>query len=115
MPLAWKRIRSGEWVGREGDLTYTIRQSGGTKFYVTRTRSSAHPFATQRSLTLAKKMAEEDARERAGTRRGSSEPIDRAPNPQQVRFAAVRWPFKRVRRRSASLPGSEERWVLACK
>jgi hypothetical protein len=62
MGLNWKRIRSGEWVGREGDL---IRQSSGSKFHVSRTLSVAYPFATLRSLAFAKAMAEEDAGGRA--------------------------------------------------
>ena len=58
--FTWKRIRSGEWIGRNGELTYTIKQSSGARFYVIRNAERA-PFAAQRSLALAKAMAEEDA------------------------------------------------------
>lgn len=64
MGFVWKRIRPAEWTGRDGASTYTIRQSGGAKFYVTRAIEHA-PFATLRSLALAKAMAEEDASDRA--------------------------------------------------
>jgi hypothetical protein len=67
MGLVWERIRSGKWVGRDGDLTYTIRQSSGSKFHVSRTLSDAYPFATLRSLAFAKAMAEEDASDRAAS------------------------------------------------
>ena len=63
MSLAWKRIRSGEWIGQEGELTYTIRQSGGARFILTRAVERM-PFATLRALTFAKVMAEQDANER---------------------------------------------------
>jgi hypothetical protein len=66
MGLAWKKVRSGEWIGREGDLTYMIQQSSGARFYVIRANERI-PFATLRSLTLAKAMAEEDASERAAS------------------------------------------------
>ena len=53
MGLTWKRIRSGEWVGRDGDLTYTIRQSSGSKFHVSRTLDRIS-IATLRALFLRK-------------------------------------------------------------
>lgn len=63
MSLPWKRIRSGAWIGREGELTYTIRQSGGAGFNVIRAVERM-PFATLRALTFAKVMAEQDANDR---------------------------------------------------
>ena len=63
MGLVWKRIRSGEWIGRDRELTYTIRQSNGARFYVIRALERML-FATLRTVAVAKVMAEQDANER---------------------------------------------------
>jgi hypothetical protein len=61
--LLWKRVRSSEWTGRDGELNYTIRQGNGARFKVIRALEPS-PFAILRSLALAKAMAEEDASDR---------------------------------------------------
>jgi len=48
------------WSGRHSGLIYTIRQSGGAKFYITRAIERSH-FASTRSLAQAKAMAQDDA------------------------------------------------------
>ena len=53
MKLEWTKVRAAMWSGRDGEMMYTIRQSGGPKFYVTRAIERS-PFATTRSLALAK-------------------------------------------------------------
>src|SRR3981081_862018 len=50
------------WSGRDSGVMYTIRQSGGAKFYVTRAIDRSY-FASTRSLALAKVMAQDDAAE----------------------------------------------------
>ena len=48
------------WSGLHSGLIYTIRQSGGAKFYITRATERSH-FASTRSLALAKATAQDDA------------------------------------------------------
>ena len=66
MTLEWRKVRAAMWSGRDGEMMYTIRQSGGPKFYVTRAIERS-PFATTRSLALAKpwrKMTQPNAKKR---------------------------------------------------
>ena len=56
------------WSGLHSGLIYTIRQSGGAKFYITRAIERSH-FASTRSLALAKVMAQDDATEHAKKRK----------------------------------------------
>ena len=67
MSLKWERVRAGMWSGRDGEMMYTIAQTRGPRFYVTRDIKRS-PFAMTRSLSLAKTMAQQDADERGSTR-----------------------------------------------
>ena len=48
------------WSGRHSGLMYTIRQTGGAKFYITRAIERSH-FASTRSPAQAKAIAQDDA------------------------------------------------------
>jgi hypothetical protein len=58
--IKWTKVRAGMWSGLHSGLIYTIRQSGGAKFYITRAIERSH-FASTRSLALAKATAQDDA------------------------------------------------------
>jgi hypothetical protein len=66
LSLEWKKVRAGLWSGRDGEMMYTIAQTRGSRFYVTRDIKRS-PFAMTRSLSLAKTMAQQNADERGGT------------------------------------------------
>jgi hypothetical protein len=68
LKLEWTKVRAAMWSGRDGEMMYTIRQSGGATFHITRAIERS-PFATTRSLALAKVMAQDDATEHAKKRK----------------------------------------------
>jgi hypothetical protein len=55
-------------VRQDDGMMYTLTQSRGPTFYVTRDIKRS-PFAMTRSLALAKKMAQEEAAEHATRRK----------------------------------------------
>ena len=58
--IKWTKVSAGMWSGLHSGLIYTIRQSGGAKFYIMRATERSH-FASTRSLALAKATAQDDA------------------------------------------------------
>jgi hypothetical protein len=70
LSLVWTKVRAGMWSGQDAGMMYTIMQSRGPTFYVTRDIKRS-PFAMTRSLALAKTMAQQDATEHANKREKS--------------------------------------------